>query len=484
MNPFSTIKELKEQLKNKSISPAEIISFYENRIEKYNKHFNALTHTYKAEPAPLKDGSHFSLEGIPGVIKGNIAVRGKAHHAGSNMLRNHKAAYNATIVDHLLDHAAPIIGTSNMDEFAMGSTGEYSAFGKALNPWDISRTPGGSSSGISSAVAAGMVPWAIGTETGGSVRQPAAFCNLVGLYPTYGLFSRYGVIAFGSSLDQAGPITRTVYDNALIASAMSGHDPKDSTSLPEPKKDYTKKLDGRMPENITVGVFKEALDGHGIDPQVYANFKQNLSELEKLGCKIKPIEHKTLKYGVTLYFILSRAEAASNLSRFDATLYGTRAKDFSNLNDMIIKSRTENFGTEVKRRIMMGNYVLSSGHREFYDKANTIRQMIRSEFDVAFMDVDVIVSPTTTTLPFKFGEAEANPLAIYLSDYFSVPICIAGLPSISIPGGFSTEGLPIGFQFVGNKLSEELLYRIAHALEQETGHYLTTPEKQLSELEK
>jgi aspartyl-tRNA(Asn)/glutamyl-tRNA(Gln) amidotransferase subunit A len=475
MNPFSTIKELKEQLKNKSLSHAEVISFYQKRTEQLNSQFNAFTHTFEPEKTSLKDPHHFSLEGIPGIIKGNVAVKGKAHHAGSNMLRNHCAAYNATIIDHLQDHGAPIIGIGNMDEFAMGSTGEYSAFGPAKNPWDVTRSPGGSSSGISAAVAAGMVPWGIGTETGGSVRQPAAFCNLVGLYPTYGLFSRYGLIAFGSSLDQAGPITRTVYDNALLASAMSGHDPKDSTSLPEPKKDYTKKLDGHMPENITVGVFKEALSGEGIDPQIFANFKHNLATLEKLGCKIKTIEHKTLKHGVTLYFILSRAEAASNLSRFDATLYGTRAKEYENLHNMMVKSRTEGFGAEVKRRIMMGNYVLSSGHREFYDQANNIRQMIQNEFDVAFMDVDVIVSPTTTTLPFKFGEAQANPLAIYMSDYFSVPICIAGLPSISIPGGFSTEGLPIGFQFVGNRLSEELLYRVAYALEQETGHFEQTP---------
>ncbi|MBM3894550.1 Asp-tRNA(Asn)/Glu-tRNA(Gln) amidotransferase subunit GatA [Candidatus Dependentiae bacterium] len=482
MNPFSTIKDLKEQIKNKSISANEALSFFQKRTQQLNEKLNAFTHIFEPEKLSTDNSSHFSLAGIPGIIKANIAVKGKPHHAGSNMLRNHHAAYNATIIEHLQEHNAPFIGIGNMDEFAMGSTGEYSAFGAAKNPWDITRSPGGSSSGISAAVAAGMVPWGIGTETGGSVRQPAAFCNLVGLYPTYGLFSRYGLIAFGSSLDQAGPITRTVYDNALIASALSGHDPKDSTSLPEPKKDYTKKLDGKMPENLTIGVFKEALSGEGIDPQIFANFKENLAALEKLGCKIKTIEHKTLKHGVTLYFILSRAEAASNLSRFDATLYGTRAKEYENLQSMIIKSRTEGFGTEVKRRIMMGNYVLSSGHREFYDQANTIRQMIRNEFDVAFMDVDLIVSPTTTTLPFKFGEAEANPLAIYMSDYFSVPICIAGLPSISIPGGFSKEGLPIGFQFIGNRLCEELLYRVAHALEQETGHFQKTPEKQLAEL--
>ena len=472
MNPFATIKELNEQLKAKYISPREVIDFYTNRINTYNNQFNALTHTYEPDMIASAKQNHLSLVGIPGIIKGNIAKRGKPHHAGSNMLKNHKAAYNATIVDHLLEHGAPIIGTSNMDEFAMGSTGEYSAFGKTKNPWDITRTPGGSSSGISAAVAAGMVPWGIGTETGGSVRQPAAFCNLVGLYPTYGLFSRYGLIAFGSSLDQAGPITRTVYDNAVISSAMSGHDPKDSTSLPEPKKDYTRKLDGVMPEGLTIGVLKEAHDGTGIDPQIHAAFKKSLHELERLGCKLKIVDHTTLKHGVTLYFILSRAEAASNLSRFDTTLYGSRAENYTSLNDMIIESRTQNFGKEVKRRIMMGNYVLSSGHRDFYDKANAIRQMIRAEFDTAFMDVDLIVSPTTTTLPFKFGEAEANPLAIYMSDYFSVPICIAGLPSLSIPGGFSQEGLPIGFQFIGPRLSEELMYQVAYALEQQTGFFL------------
>ena len=479
MNPFATIKELREQLNAKYISPREVIDFYSQRINKYNSIFNAFTHTYEPDMLSTKD-SHLSLVGIPGIIKANIAKKGKPHHAGSNFLRSYNATYNATVVDHLLEFGAPIIGTGNMDEFAMGGSGEYSAFGPAKNPWALDRSPGGSSSGISAAVASGMVPWGVGTETGGSVRQPAAFCNLVGLYPTYGLFSRYGLIAFGSSLDQPGPITRTVYDNAIMASIMSGHDSKDSTSLPESKKDYTRKLDGKMPEGLKIGVLKEALDGAGIDPEIHAAFKKNLFELERLGCTLKTIEHTTLKYGITLYFILSRAEAASNLSRFDATLYGAREENSTaTLHDMIVNSRTKNFGKEVKRRIMMGNYVLSSGHRDFYDKANAIKHMIISEFDDAFMDVDLIVSPTTTTLPFKFGEAEANPLAIYMSDYFSVPICIAGLPSLSIPGGFSKEGLPIGFQFVGPRLSEELMYQAGYALEQHTGFHTRTAEEKM-----
>ncbi len=471
MNPFSTIKELREQIKAKTISPREVVDFYNARIQAYNGIFNAFTHL--SEPIMANEPAHgHSLVGVPGIMKANIALKGTSNHAGSNMLKNYAATYNATVAENLLESGAPILGTGNMDEFAMGSTGEYSAFGATKNPWDLTRSPGGSSSGISAAIAAGLVPWGIGTETGGSVRQPAAFCGLVGLYPTYGLFSRYGLIAFGSSLDQPGPITRTVYDNALLASIMSGHDAKDSTSLPEPKKDFTKKLDGQMPENLTIGVLKEALEEEGIDPEIHKAFKRTVDELQKLGCKIKIIEHKTLKYGVTLYFILSRAEAASNLSRFDGTLYGSRDETAHNLHDMITKTRSANFGTEVKRRIMMGNYVMSSAHREFYDKANGIRQMIRSEFDDAFMDVDLIITPTTTTLPFKFGEAAANPLSIYRSDYFSVPICIAGLPSLSIPAGFSKDGLPIGFQFIGPRLSEELLYRTAHAFEQYTGYHL------------
>ena len=288
MNPFATIKELREQIKAKHISPREVIDFYTSRIKKYNELFNAFTHLNEPEVAIDKNNAH-SLVGIPGIMKANIAFQGNSHHAGSNMLSNYKATYNATVVEHLLENGAPILGTGNMDEFAMGSTGEYSAFGAAKNPWDLERSPGGSSSGISSAVAAGLVPWGIGTETGGSVRQPAAFCGLVGLYPTYGLFSRYGLIAFGSSLDQPGPITRTVYDNALLASIMSGHDSKDSTSLPEPKKDFTRKLDGTMPENLTIGVLKEALEEDGIDPEIHSAFKKQLQNSNALAAKLKSL---------------------------------------------------------------------------------------------------------------------------------------------------------------------------------------------------
>lgn len=480
MNPFSTIKELREQIKAKQLSPHEVVSFYSDRIKTYNGFLNAFTHLNEPEMASDRNHGH-SLVGVPGIMKANIAHKGTAFHAGSNMLRNYTAPYNATIVDHLLEAGAPIVGTGNMDEFAMGSTGEYSAFGPTKNPWDLSRSPGGSSAGISAAVAAGLVPWGIGSETGGSVRQPAAFCGLVGMYPTYGLLSRFGLIAFGSSLDQPGPITRTVYDNALLMSIMSGHDAKDSTSLPEPRKDFTRKLDGQMPENLTIGVLKEGLEAEGIDPEIHLAFKNTVDELQKLGCKIKIVDHKTLQYGVTLYFILSRAEAASNLSRFDGTLYGSRDLTTHNLHDMIMKTRGAGFGKEVKRRIVTGNYVLSSSHREFYDKANSIRQMICSDFDDLFMECDLIISPTTTTLPFKIGEAQANPLEIYRADYFTVPTCIAGLPGLSMPAGYSKTGLPIGFQFIGPRLSEELIYRTAHAFEQHSGYYMRTPAEKMTQ---
>ncbi len=472
MKPFLTIKEIQEKIQKKEILPQEVISFFRKRLEKYNAQVNAVIEIFP-EPTSHKEGL---LNGVPGIIKDNIAQNGHITSCGSKMLSNYVAPYDATIIQHLKEEGAPILGRANMDEFAMGSTGEFSTYGPAYNPWDTTRTPGGSSSGVAASVAAGLVPWGIGSETGGSVRMPSAFCNLVGLYPTYGRFSRYGLIAFASSTDQVGPLTRTVYDNALIASIISGHDSLDGTSLSTPKIDFTKHLNGKLPQNLKIGIIREALESEGIDPEIKESFKESIKHLEQMGATIKVIDLPNLKYGIAVYFVLSRAEAASNLSRFDGTLYGKRAKNAKDLHDMYIKTRHDSFGQEVKLRMLMGNYVLSSLHSDaFYKKALKVRSLIRSELESVFHDVDLLMSPTTTALPFKIGKDIQDPLKVYMADYFTVPFCVAGVPCLSLPGRPSKKGLPIGFQFIGPKLSEELIYKVAHAYQQNTDFHNKVP---------
>lgn len=475
MKPFITIKELISGLKKKQFTNEEIIHFYQNRIKKHNQELNAFLEQFEIS-IPSEGFGTGSLAGIPGAVKNNISIDGKKVTCGSKILEHYKAPYNATIIDKLNKAGAVVLGTTNMDEFAMGASGEFSAFGPAKNPWDLQRTPGGSSSGSTAAVAAGLVPWAIGTETGGSVRQPASFSGLVGLYPTFGRFSRYGLVAFASSTDQPGPLTKTVYDNALVASVMSGHDSKDSTSLPEPQQHFTKGLDGKLPEKLKIGVIQDSLDSPGVNPEVKENFKKAIAHFENLGATIKYISLPNIKYGIAVYFVLCYAEAASNLARFDGTLYGSRAKDVSDLIDMYISTRYDGFGKEVKRRIMMGNYVLSSSHKAaYYEKASHIRGSIRAEFDDAFEDVNVLISPTTATPAFTLGELSTDPIAMYLSDYFTIPNNITGMPALSVPSGFTKAGLPIGIQFIGPRLSEAMLYKIAYAYEQSTDFHLLHP---------
>jgi len=476
MKPFMTIKELVYGLEKKEFTVEEIVSFYQKRIKKYNPILNAFLELFETESIKTEFYGSGPLAGIPGALKNNISIANRTITCGSKILENYNAPYNATVTKRLHNAGAIILGTTNMDEFAMGSSGEFSAYGEIKNPWDIERTPGGSSAGSAAAVAAGLVPWALGTETGGSVRQPASFCGLVGLYPTYGRFSRYGIVAFASSTDQPGPLTKTVYDNALVASMLSGHDPKDSTSQPEPQRDFTKNLDGKLPEKLTIGIIQDSLDSEGVIPEVKTSFEKTIKHLEYLGATIKQISLPDLKYGIHIYFILAYAEAASNLSRFDGTLYGNRAQDIESLAEMYIKTRHDGFGSEVKRRILMGNYVLSSSHKEaYYEKANHIRCAIRAEFDDAFQHVDLLVSPTSATSPFKLGELCSDPIAMYLNDYFTVPNCITGMPALSLPCGYTDKGLPIGFQFIGPRMSEEIIYRTAYAYEQSTDHHLRHP---------
>lgn len=475
MKLFLTIKELRKKLDKKELNKKETVEFYHERLKKYNKKLGVALEIFDKENLQ-ENNEQGILSGIPGILKDNISQKGRTLSCGSKILKNYVAPYDATVTKKLNDEGAVILGRANMDEFAMGSSGEYSAYGITKNPWDTNRVPGGSSSGSASAVAAGLVPWALGTETGGSVRQPAAFTGLVGLYPTYGSNSRSGIIAFTSSTDQAGPITKTVYDNALISSILIGQNPNDSTSLVRPKVDFTKNLTGKLPKNLKLGVIKDALESEGVNSEVKKSFELAIKQLQKLGAEIKYIDLPDLKYGISVYFIVSRAEAASNLARFDGSLYGVRAKDAKTLKEMYIQTRHDGFGIEVKRRILMGNYVLSSRHQDaFYKKADHVRAMMRAEFEQAFKEVDLLISPTASTLPFEIGKMCQDPVKMYLADYFTVPNCITGNPALSIPCEFSKDNLPIGFQFIGPRLSEELIYQVAYAFEQSTDYHLKTP---------
>ena len=472
MNPFSTVHELKRALEEKKISAAELDTLYKSRIKQYNPQLNAVLETFTDGPSSTAG----ILGGIPCLIKDNICQEGKTTSAGSNILKNYKAPYQSTAVKRLQAAGSHSIGRTNMDEFAMGGTGEFSAYGATKNPWDLTRSPGGSSAGSAAAVAAGLAPFALGTETGGSVRLPASYSNLVAMYPTYGLHSRFGVLAFTSSTDQVGVISRTVADNALVMTALSGNDPHDATSIPMAPKDYTKALTGKLPTGLKIGIIKDAIESDGVAPVVRERFDGAIKQLEQLGATVKTVDIASLRYGIALYFIISRAETASNLYRYDGSLYGNRSKNAPNLAEMYLNTRSEGFGTEVKRRILVGNYVLSAGHKDaYYNKAQHLRNQLRAEFEKAFHDVDVLISPTAPTLPFKLGSVVDDPIAMYLADYFNVSNCIIGTPAISVPAGFSPDGLPVGIQFFGPRLSEETLFNVAHAFEEATGYYTKTP---------
>lgn len=466
LHASTTLLEIKELIETKKISAQEVHTFYLERIKKYNPQLNAVLETFE---------QNSTSGNLPLLIKDNICQVGAKTSAGSKILENYKAPYDATVIKNLKKNSFYSLGRTNMDEFAMGGSGEFSFYGATHNPWDLTSVPGGSSAGSAAAVAAGLAPAALGTETGGSVRQPASFCNLVGMYPTYGRNSRYGLIAFASSTDQAGPFTRTVKDNAFVLQSMAGHDSKDATSINAPVENYLDELDGKLPHNLKIGVIKDALTSEGVDAEVKKQFLSNIELLKKMGAQVKEIAIPSLRYGIALYFVISRAEAASNLSRFDGTLYGTRAQEYSDLEDMYLKTRQLGFGTEVKRRIMVGNYVLSAGHIDaYYNKAQAVRQLLRQEFNEAFKEVDILTTPTTPTPAFKIGALAQDPLAMYMADYFNVPNCIIGTPALSIPGGFTASKLPLGLQFLGPVLSEKLLYKVGHAFEQETMYYKET----------
>jgi aspartyl-tRNA(Asn)/glutamyl-tRNA(Gln) amidotransferase subunit A len=406
------------------------------------------------------------LAGVPIAVKDVLCVRGSPATCGSRILQNHVPIYDATCVKRLRDAGAVVLGKTNMDEFAMGSSTENSAFEKTSNPWALDRVPGGSSGGSAAAVAAREVPAALGTDTGGSIRQPAAFCGVPGMKPTYGRVSRYGLVAFASSLDQAGPFGRTVEDVARVLQVIAGHDPHDSTSAGVDVPDYLAGL-RRGASGLRLGVPAEYFKG-GMDKEVDASVRSALRLAEGLGARLEEISLPHTEYAIPTYYIIATAEASSNLARYDGVRYGHRAPGTRQLGPMYVRTRTEGFGAEVKRRIMLGTYVLSSGYYDaYYLKGQKVRTLIRRDFERAFEKVDAILTPTTPTPAFRFGDKTDDPLAMYLSDIYTVTINLAGLPGISIPCGLTRDRLPIGLQIIGRRFDEETVLRLAAALEGE-----------------
>ncbi len=413
-----------------------------------------------------RSGASPPLNGVPLAVKDLFCTEGVPSQSGSRILEGYLPPYTATAVERLARAGAPLLGKTNQDEFAMGSSTENSAFGPVRNPWDRERVPGGSSGGSAAAVAAGLAPWALGTDTGGSIRQPAALCGIVGLKPTYGAVSRYGMIAFASSLDQAGPLTRDVTDAALMLRHMVGQDPCDATSLAFPGEialPSAERLDG-----VRLGVPVE-LTGEGIEAGVLASFQAALAHARELGAEVREVGLRHAPHALSAYYVLAPAEASSNLARFDGVRYGARAAGASDLTDMYTRTRHDGFGAEVKRRIMLGTYALSSGYYDaYYGRAQRVRTKIAEDFRAAFGEVDFIVTPTAPTVAFRLGEKTQDPWSMYLNDYCTVPMSLAGIPAISIPCGLS-EGLPVGLQIAGPVFSENALLDAAFALERALG---------------
>lgn len=477
---FASISDLKAKLANREITSHELVDFYSQRFAKYDKQLGSALEIFNTESVLEKAINQTGpLAGIPGLIKDNICQNGRNATCASKILTGFQATYDATVIEKLKQAGALLIGRANMDEFAMGSSNEHSAFQKCLNPWNEECVPGGSSGGSAAAVAAGLVPWALGSDTGGSVRLPAAFCGIVGMKPTYGRVSRYGMIAYASSLDQVGVLSRTVVDNAQILNVIAGYDPKDSTSLNVPKPDYLKALDESLRADFTIGVVDNALNAEGLDAEIKQAVEQVVSFYGKnLNIKIKHLKIGSLDYSAAAYFIISRAEAASNLARFDGVRYGMRSREAKNLYEMYADTRHDGFGDEVRLRIMVGNYVLSEGHAgKYYHSAQKVQHMIRKELVETFKDVDLLIMPSQAMPAFKIGAFDKNKLQMDLQDYFTCFVNLAGLPAISVPCGYSKEGLPIGFQLIGPHLSEAILYQAAYQYEQAHAWHERRPTK-------
>ncbi|WP_334292341.1 Asp-tRNA(Asn)/Glu-tRNA(Gln) amidotransferase subunit GatA [Tepidibacter formicigenes] len=467
-----TLKEVSEKIKNKEITSLELTESILNRIKEVEPKvdsFISLTEEYAINKAKEIDekiakGENLSpLAGVPMAVKDNICTDGIKTTCASKMLENFVPPYDATAIKRLNKAGAVMVGKTNMDEFAMGSSTENSAFKKTKNPWDLTRVPGGSSGGSASAVAAGQAFYSLGSDTGGSVKQPASLTGLVGLRPTYGRISRYGLIAFGSSLDQIGIFAKDVTDCALVLREMAGKDNMDGTSANVEVPDYTKYLDNNI-KGLKIGVPKEYF-GQGVDEDVKNAVLKGIELLKEMGAQVKEISLPHTDYAVATYYVLAPSEASSNLARFDGIRYGYRANEYNSLEDLYIKSRSEGFGDEVKRRIMIGTYALSAGYYDaYYKKALKVRTLIKDDFVKAFEDVDVIITPTAPNVAFKIGEKTSDPMTMYMEDICTIPSCLAGVPGMSIPCGFK-NGLPIGMQIIGNHFDEATMLKVAYAFE-------------------
>lgn len=470
-----TVHELMDKLDKKELTSAQITESYLKRIDEkepdiqafvtQNKE-NALEKAKKIDEKRESGEELSKFAGIPIGIKDNMCTKGERTTCSSKMLENFVSPYDATVIKKVNKEGMISLGKLNMDEFAMGGSTEYSYFHPTHNPWNLNTVPGGSSGGSAAAVAANLVPWALGSDTGGSIRQPSSLCGVVGLKPTYGLVSRYGLVAFASSLDQIGPITKDVEDSAILLNVIAGHDEKDSTSMNIEKKDYTKALVKDV-KGLKIGLPKEFI-GEGINEEVKQAILDAAETYKKLGATVEECSLDIGKESLAVYYIIACAEASSNLGRFDGIRYGYRSEKFDNLKEIYINSRTEGFGPEVKRRIILGTYVLSSGYYDaYYKKAQKVRTVIRNEYQRLFEKYDVILTPTSPTVAFGIGEKSNNPLEMYLADICTVPVNIAGLPGISIPATVDKNGMPIGIQLIGKHFDEETIFRAAYTFEQE-----------------
>jgi aspartyl-tRNA(Asn)/glutamyl-tRNA(Gln) amidotransferase subunit A len=414
------------------------------------------------------------LDGIPVAIKDNMVMDGELTTCASQILEGYVSPFSATAVERLRAAGAIVIGRTNMDEFAMGSSTEHSRYGAASNPWDPARSTGGSSGGSAAAVAGGIVPGALGSDTGGSIRQPASFCGVVGVKPTYGRVSRWGLVAFASSLDQIGVFAHTAADAALLLGAISGHDPMDSTSMPEPVPAFASSLDGDV-SGLVVGLPREYFIEEGVDPAVLQSVRDGVAELERAGAKVREVSLPHARFAIATYYLIATAEASSNLARFDGVRYGRRAENVEDLTEMYCRTRSEGFGAEVKRRIILGTYVLSAGYYDaYYRKAQEVRTLLRRDFEQAFQGCDVIATPTCPETAFVRGEKTGDPMRMYLSDVYTVSANLAGIPGMSMPCGFAA-GLPIGMQLLGRPLEEATLLRVSDAFQRRTDHHGRVP---------
>ena len=470
-----TVHELQEKIKLNELTVSEITKAYAKRIKEKEPEVDAFVTITVDEAidklekieAKIKNGELKSnLAGIPVGIKDNMCTKGVKTTCGSKMLENFIAPYDATVVEKLENEGMVCLGKLNMDEFAMGSSTENSAIKCTKNPWNLNTVPGGSSGGSAAAVAANIVPWALGSDTGGSIRQPSSFCGVVGLKPTYGLISRYGLVAYASSLDQVGPITKDVMDCAILLNVLAGKDEKDTTSVERPKIDYTKALKNDV-KGLKIAVPKEFF-GEGINSEVKTKLEEAIAKYKELGAEVEEVSLDIAEHALAAYYIIACAEASSNLGRFDGIRYGYRSKSGESLKDIYFNSRSEGFGAEVKRRIILGTYVLSSGYYDaYYKKAQKVRTLISNKFNEIFKNHDVILTPTSPTTAFEFN-SKSSPLEMYLADICTVSVNVAGLPGISIPCGVDKKGMPVGMQLIGNKFQEETILNVAYTYEQAT----------------